>query len=198
MAIDKKKFLASLGISLAGLFSVLGTLFCTGTAFAAFPLAGIGGFVVSADSIHGEGFQQFATVGPTSEKSALPQAGIRLDRVTIDGMQLTKDLDVSSQFGGLIAKVRVQIDAQKEVTGSGIEMHVSGIASDQAQFSSLDINESDSTDPTKKIALDAGTLDLTHAQLNTHSLHADSMSIPGMSVKILALDGAGNVLLGNF
>jgi hypothetical protein len=200
LQIDKKRFFVSLGASFGGLGVLLTTLFSTGTAFAAFPIAGVGGFVVSAKSIHGEGFQQFATVGATSEKSSYPQAGIKLNTVTIKGLQLTKDLDVSSQFGGLISKVRVQIsaDPDKEVTGGEVEMHVSGITADDAQFNSLDINESYSTDPTHKINLAASALDLTNALMNTHSMHASSMSIPGMSVKVLALDAAGNVLLGNF
>ncbi|WP_051330828.1 DUF6230 family protein [Aneurinibacillus terranovensis] len=197
--INKRRFLTAGGLGFGGLGVLLITLFSTGTAFAAFPLTGIGGFVVSATDITGTNFKQYPAVGQSSEKQMLPEAAIELDSSTIKGLNLSKDLDVSSQLGPLgISKVRVVITADGDVTGGGMKMRVSGLTADMASFSNLDIEEHYDSDPLKKLDLQAPSLHLTNAQLNTHSLLANTMNIPNMKFKILPLSASGGVLFGDF
>ena len=196
--LNKKRFFTTLGLSVGGLTTVLTAIFATGNAYAAFPISGVGGFVIAADSINGTGFKQVPTIGQTSGQAKYPMSLITLDSVTIKGLKLTKDIDVSSQFGGAIPKVEIQISSAKDVTGTGVNMNVSGITADEADFGGLDINEEYSTDPTKQIQLASTNLNLTNAQMNTHSMHATNMIMPGMSVKILGLNSSGGVVFGNF
>jgi hypothetical protein len=196
--LNKKRFLTTLGLGFGGLTTMITAIFATGNAYAAFPITGVGGFVIAADSINGTGFKQAPTVGQTSQQQAYPMSLITLDNVTIKGLKLTKDIDVSSQFGGLISKVQIQITSSQDVTGTGVNMNVSGITADQANFGGLDIHESYSTDPTKQIQLSSTNLSLTNAQMNTHSMGATNMNMPGMSVKILGINSSGAIVTGNF
>lgn len=75
LSIERKRFWMFSGIGYTALAVVISLLFFTGTVFAAFPLTGIGGFVIAADKITGTGFKLYPQIGETSEKSVWPQAG---------------------------------------------------------------------------------------------------------------------------
>lgn len=199
LSINRKRFLVTMGAGYALLAAVLVTLLLTGTVFAAFPLSGIGGFVVAADKIVGEGFKLVPTIGDTSERSVWPQGAVTLDSVTISGLTLTKEIDTGDLAGlvGGIEKVVVEISANGRVNGEGVTMHISGMTADRAVFTNMTIDEKYSVIPLGKVDLEAPTLDLTNAELNTHTLMTRSISLPGMKLKIKAFR-EGKLIGGDF
>ncbi len=197
--IDRKRFLIMGGVGYAALIALLAALLFTGTVFAAFPLAGIGGFVVAADEIIGSGFKLSPAIGETSEKSLWPQAGVELDSVTIKGMNLSKELDVSGSLGNYgIHKVLVEIIATQDVQGQGVNMRITGMVADRAEFSSMEVNEKYSENPLNKLGLTADTMELTNPELNAHALSTQSIAIPGMKLKIKAYNANGQLIGGDF
>ncbi|OUM87025.1 MAG: hypothetical protein BAA01_16570 [Bacillus thermozeamaize] len=197
--IDRKRFLIMGGVGYAALIALLAALLLTGTVFAAFPVAGIGGFVIAADKIVGDGFKLYPSLGETSEKPSWPQAAVDLSSATISGLNLSKDLDVSGALGNYgIHKVLVEITATQDVVGQGLKLRISGLAADRAEFDTLDVKEKHSDNPLNKLGMEAPKLTLTKAELNTHSLVAQSIAIPGMKLKIKAYDANGKLIGGDF
>ncbi|ADG05805.1 DUF6230 family protein [Kyrpidia tusciae] len=192
---NRKRFFAASGVGLGGLVVLLASLFLTGTVYAAFPLTGIGGFVISADEIIGQQMNLYPALGQTSEQSIWPQAAIELSSATIKGLNLTKDLDVSKELGNFgMNKVKVVIGATKDVQGSGLKLRITGLQADQANFSTFDMEEKYSDNPLNKLGMTSSQIDLVKPQLNTHSLVAQSLGIPGMSLSLEVYDKDGKQL----
>ncbi len=201
LQISKRRFALTAGAGFAALTVLIVTLFLTGTLFAAFPITGVGGFVIAADKITGDKFQLWPAIGETEQKSVWPQAAIDLGTATIQKLNLWKDLDTSGPLGSYgIYKVKVVVGANGDVTGSGLKLRVSGLTAESASFSNLDIKEhyTNPYNPLYVLSLEAPSLELTKPELNTHSLIANSITIPGLFIKILAYDSSGNLIGGSF
>ncbi|WP_336000909.1 hypothetical protein [Halorientalis halophila] len=151
---DKSILAKSTGASL-GVVAIVGLLFLsTGTAFA-MPVAGIGGFTITADHIEGEGMilypgssdaenstgvsDQGQPVGPTDQ---YPVGIVELDSTTIQGMNLMKVFDLQNASGGLMpGKARIVISASGNVTSETLMMKTPQLAADHATFSGMVIDE---------------------------------------------------------
>jgi len=182
---NKKRFFVSAGLGYGVLTLLLVMMFTSGIALAAFPIAGVGGFVVAADTIAGEGFHLYPTIGETSEQTMYPMAVVDLDKATITNLNLCKKLTAMGY------NVDVVIKATDDVIGNGLKLKVTGINAGIANFDGLDVNEhsgdynNDGTvDALDKIDMKAPGLTLHNAQLNTHSLFANTITIPGMDLAI--------------
>ena len=190
--ISRRRFALAGGAGFSALAVILVTLFLTGTVFAAFPIAGVGGFVIKAPSISGTAFQLIPAVGDTEKQAAWPQAQVTMDTVSIVGLDLTKELDVSALFPGAVDMVKVVITATGTTTGSSLVLNTTGITADSANFGTLLIDERfaaahpNAITPATgaEVGLGSSTIALTNAQLNTHYMTAASMTIPGMSVAL--------------
>lgn len=188
--INRRRFALAGSAGFSALAVILVALFLTGTVFAAFPIAGVGGFVIKANSISGTNFELIPAVGDTEKQSAWPQAQVTMDSVSIVGLNLSKELDVSALFPGVVDMVKVVITATDTTTGNGLVLNTTGIEADSASFNTLLIDERfnashpNSITPATgaEIGLKASSLTLTNAQLNTHYMTTTSITIPGMSL----------------
>lgn len=188
--INRRRFALAGSAGFSALAVILVALFLTGTVFAAFPIAGVGGFVIKANSISGTNFELIPAVGDTEKQSAWPQAQVTMDSVSIVGLNLSKELDVSALFPGVVDMVKVVITATDTTIGNGLVLNTTGIEADSASFNTLLIDERfnashpNSITPATgaEIGLKASSLTLTNAQLNTHYMTTTSITIPGMSL----------------
>lgn len=180
---NRRRFWIAATAGYVALAAVLATLIATGTVFAAFPLSGIGGFVVAADRIEGTGFTLSPAIGDTSEKQFWPQGAVQLDGVKIDGLNLSKELNLGP------FRAIVEISATGRVEGRGVSMNISGMQAEKAEFNQMRIDEKYSQDVFQKIGLSADTMVLTDPEMNTHTLVTNFITLPGMKLKIKFYDG---------
>lgn len=197
--INKKSFLMTTSIGYAALMVLLAVLFFSGTVLAAFPLAGVGGFVVAAAEIEGQGFQLVPAIGETQARSLWPQGAVTLNSVKIKELNLSKELNVSNELGNFgIHKVRIEITTTGDVEGQGVRMNISGMVADLAEFNNMEVKERRSDNPLNVLGLQADSMKLTNPELNAHSLTTNSIGLPGMKLKIIAYDQNGNYVGGDF
>lgn len=163
-------------VSLALLMVIVSGIFAGGVALAV-PIAGIGGFTIEADEILIEDFTLFPKVGQTSEKKGVPQVGITMDGV-LKNMRLYKDLSMPG--GGTF---RILITADRDVTTTGLLLDFTNFKADTS-FKKLTIKEQASSDYRKKFGMIAPHLRLGNPKINGHYLFADTITLPGMGLKV--------------
>ncbi|QQK78699.1 hypothetical protein HUG20_01475 [Salicibibacter cibi] len=190
-----KKRLGMIGAAAGtGLIAVLLSLFISGSLFAAFPLAGIGGFTISADEIDGTDFSLYPTIGETEQNQEWAQAGVDLGTADIDGLVLSKNIDTEDALGAYgVNSVDVQVTSSGVVEGDNLNLMVSGIDAVDSQFGGLEVAEYYTDDPMDSFDLSAPDLLLEDAELNTHFLSADSIGIPGLQVQVISNTEDGSI-----
>lgn len=167
-----KRFSLSISGSIAALCFIIGILWNGGIAFAV-PVAGVGGFTITADEIQMNNYKMLPSAGETSEKPLVPQARVSLD-AAIKNMKLTKDLDAP-----FIGNVRIFIQSTGTVKATNMILDMTKMASD-TQFSKLTIAEKNSDNPTKKFMLSSPDAVLKNPKIIAHYLFANTISIPDM------------------
>lgn len=184
--VNKKRLGIIGGIGGTGLLALLLSLFLTGSVFAAFPISGVGGFVIAADKIEGSNFKLYPQLGPTEHKGTWGNAAVELGSATINGLVLSKNIDLRGALDAYgITDVDVVVTSTDGVQGENLKLRVTGIDAQDSQFTNLKVEEHYTDNPLNVIDLEAPTLELTNAKLNTHFMSASSIGIPGLKVKIL-------------
>ncbi|AVX20079.1 hypothetical protein SAMN02745885_00943 [Carboxydocella sporoproducens DSM 16521] len=206
--LNKKLFFWSLGLTLGSLFSVLVTLANTGNLFAAMPLAGVGGFVIEADKITGTNFELIPSVADTNLSNkeqeswtAFPQSQTTMDTVSIWGLRLYKNIDLSHLGFPVANYVQVLVEANttesKYVSGTQLLMNADYIEAEQIDFGDLQMDENMRTDHPNlvtgddqkaDIGMKASSVTLTRAKINAHYMSTKTMSIPGMKLTLHLYD----------
>ncbi|RJQ26015.1 MAG: hypothetical protein C4589_10410 [Peptococcaceae bacterium] len=183
--IDRRRFALVAGLQIAVLAVIIVVFMVNGVALAAFPIAGIGGFVIEADQVIGEGFSLYPIVGETAEQGDSPQAAVDLGKATIIGLRLSKELPVAGRTA------KVVITSSGNVVGSGVKLRVTGITADNASFEGLDAEEhygdysgDGKVDASDKIDLKAPNVVLENTAINGHALFATTIVIPGMGLDL--------------
>ncbi|UOE75817.1 DUF6230 family protein [Parageobacillus thermoglucosidasius] len=184
--VNKKRLGIVGGAGMLGLIALLVTLLMSGTVFAAFPLAGIGGFTISANKITGTGFKLYPALGETEKKPVWAQAAIDLATANIEGLVLSKNINTESALGSYNVNSVDVIVTGGDVVGQNLKLRVSGIQSSNTSFKNLQVKEYYTDNPLNVIDLQAPNLTLDNPSLNTHFLSAGDISIPNMKLKIVA------------
>lgn len=203
-SIQRKRFLMTGSIGVAVLAILLTLLVATGSVFAAFPISGIGGFVISASTITGQGFELIPSITDTNDSSVGPAvqgkwpcAQTCMDDVVIDGLKITKDISLGplSQilFNGTKTHSVVTVTAGNGVHGTGLVMQMTGLTCDNASFpNAMEMDENMATSKPSALTplagvplgMNAQKIVLTNAQVNTHNMKASTMSIPTMALTV--------------
>lgn len=163
-------------IALTSALSVFGLLLVmlwSGGVALAMPVAGVGGFVITADEIEMSNYTMLPKVGSTSDRDLMPQATVRLDAI-IKNMKLTKDLKAP-----IFGTVRILIDTPGTVTAQGMILDLTQITADTA-FKDLTIAEKYSRNPLEKLSLQAPYAKLQNPVIVAHQLFSNRISIPNM------------------
>ncbi len=200
--INKQRFSLVASIGSIGLIILLLILFMTRTAFAAFPIAGVGGFVVEATKITGTGLKIFTDVGPTSQHENWGQARVELSTADITGLHLAKNIDLGgslSSYGVEELEIVVEPKSGALVKSENLTIGTTGITATGSDFRTLRVDEnSQANNPLEVFQLAANNITLDNAKINTHLLKAESIGIPGLKVKLILKDVHGNIISGNF
>lgn len=186
--INKRRFTfistaASIGIVLFFFF-----LFMTRSVFAAFPIAGVGGFVIEASQITGNNLQITTELGKTELHQSWGQARIELGQANITGLKVTKKVNLNgalSQYGIVDLDIVITPASGSTVTGSNLRLGVTGLTASSSDFRDLHADERSSSQPIDRLRIRANQLTLSNPQLNTHLMAAGSIRIPGLKVKFI-------------
>lgn len=196
--INKKRFSLIAGISSAGLIVILLIVLLARPTFAAFPIAGVGGFIIDAQRISGTNLGIYTDVGSTSLHENWGQARIELGTVNLDGLSLVKTIDLNGALAQYdITELQVLITPRPgaRVSGTEVKLGVTGLTATHSDFTNLAVRENRSaSNPLEVFHLSASSFTLDQPKLNTHLLSAGSMSIPGLSVDLRLITSDGSII----
>jgi hypothetical protein len=209
---NKKGFRGAVGAGVAGLGATLGALVMTGQLFAAFPLTGIGGFIISAPQILGSNFNMAPSFTQTDQAQGWPAALITLDTVNMQqGFELTKHFDLSATPLAAAGIVGADLNVlASTLSGTGVQMASTGLQSQTASFGGFDVHEGyDKVGASGSLATVGATngtvngsvanvegIPNTLASGSTNpqaqlSLHADNITLASAAINADALKTAG-------
>ncbi|QQK74600.1 LPXTG cell wall anchor domain-containing protein [Salicibibacter cibarius] len=191
----KKRVFAALVAGFLLLGGMVATLGMTGTAFA-LPLGGIGDFNVSFDELEGEGFSLNPNIGETGDADAAPLVRNQIDRATIDGLHIYKDLPMP---GG--DWIRINIAASEPTTIEGLVQDARFVDAD-LNFTEMGMGQTNTSDMSPEDAFrenwssDADTVTITDGEIITSYLFQNMVSLQGAQIYIDFIDepdsGAGS------
>lgn len=207
---NKRILAAGLAASIGALALIGVLLAASGVAYAV-PLAGVGGFTVEAEEIRADNMFIYPGVSDTSEREAQPVAVTEMQSTEIDGLKLTKEIDVSS-MPGLDGQMRIVISqsGNETVTTGQQMMKYSKLSAEESEFSGQVIDENPSSDPSRKFDITAPnnetvegrTVDISgenpglvlrDAEIQAHYLAVSSISIPDLQFNVhYDEDGGGD------
>lgn len=187
---NRKRIARGAGTAVA-VWALVGLLvMSTGVAYA-LPLAGIGGFTVSADRITSDGMTLYHGVGDTSEIDAYPQAIVELTETEMIDMSLTKTMDVSG-VPGLSGTAKLRIDSAGRTQGSAVVVKSSALTANGATFEQFAIDERNTTDPRTAFTMRADEgMEMRDARIRAHYLATNSISLSDMSL-VMCYDPDGD------
>lgn len=198
--INKKRFSLIAGIGSIGLTLILLILLLTNSAIAAFPIAGIGGIVIEADEISGTHLKISTHISSTSEHDDWGQARVELGTANIAGLYLSKKIDLEgalSEYGVKDLDIVITPAPGSIVTGNQLTLGITGLTATYSDFRNLRVDENRSAnDPIDVFHLSANSLLLNNPKLNTHLLSAESITIPGLKVKLIINKNDGTTIGG--
>lgn len=178
----KKKFLAALAggfLMLGGMAAVFGI---TGTAFA-LPMGGMGDFYVELDELDGTGFELIPHIGETGKSDASPMVRNKIDKATIKGLHIYKDLKMPTGKW-----IRVNIKATQPTEIKGLTQDAQFIDAN-LKFNNLAIEEHNTNDFAKNWSQNAKTVKITDAKIVTDYLFQDMVNLQGAKISIEKIDG---------
>lgn len=195
---NKRILAAGLAASIGALALIGILLAASGVAYAV-PLAGIGGFTVEADEIRGDGMFLYPGVEETSETDATPVVVNELQGAEIDGMVLTKEIDVSAMPGlDGTASIVISQTGNETVESSETMMKFSHLGSQSSAFSGQVVREFNEDNPSDSFGMsapgdpDAGkTVNITgenpgivlqNVEIQAHYMAVESISIPDLDM----------------
>ncbi|WP_083270904.1 DUF6230 family protein [Bacillus marinisedimentorum] len=175
--INKKKFFAAFGSGFLFLGLLAAVFGMSGVAYAV-PIAGVGDFYVEFDKLEGDGYTFYPKLGETSSSDSTPQGTNLIESLTIDGLVLSKEFEVTEGNW-----VRVEIKASEPVQITGLQ-HDAGSILANAQFNNLVLKEQNSTDWQKQFKQESDTIVLKDAKLKTHYLFQKTITMNGMKLTV--------------
>ncbi|AQL42404.1 hypothetical protein BV210_06610 [Halorientalis sp. IM1011] len=155
----------------------------TGVAYA-LPLAGVGGFNITASEITADDMVLYPGVGNTDSEENFPQTVVQLSNTDIQQFGLTKDLDLGS-FSAfpMSGTVRVKFMSPAGTDGGDVLVRSSALGADQAEFNEFLTNDTNASDARGRWRIRSDgpvTLqgsDRDGVRIRAHYLYADSISI---------------------
>jgi putative alpha-1,2-mannosidase len=176
----------SASLVVVGLIVVL--MLHTGTAYAV-PMAGVGGFTITADEIRGETAEIYVGAGNTSTESGVPMAVTELSSSEIDGLQISKELDVG-EMPGVTGNARIVISGNGTVTTGRQLLKATEVQADEAVLRGQTLDESPAANPRNRFTITAtGTEEkpgmvLKDAEITAHYLTTNRITIPDQKITV--------------
>ncbi|HLR53970.1 MAG TPA: DUF6230 family protein [Pseudogracilibacillus sp.] len=192
----KKKLAITLlsGFLLFGL--LLGIIGFSGTTFAV-PMGGMGDFYVTFDELKGEGFELNPQIGETGNQDEAPLVRNKMEKATIDGLHIYKDLKMP--IGGWI---RINITASEPSEMQGLIQDARFIDAD-LQFDDMDIYETNTSEMSEEEAFrenwsqSGDTVTISDAKIVTDYLFQDMVALNGAKISVEGIDEPEEIEAGN-
>lgn len=169
-----------------GLITAL--LFHTGTAYAV-PLAGVGGFTITADEIRADSAEIYVGAGNTSTESGVPMSVVELSSTEIEGLKIQKTLDVDDE-PGLSGNVKIVISGTGTVTTGQQILKATEVEAGEAVLYGQTLDESPASDPSDRFTISATGADgkpglvLKDPTITAHYLTTNRITIPGQRISL--------------
>lgn len=192
----KKKFAITLlsGLLLFGV--LLGIIGFSGTTLAV-PMGGMGDFYVAFDELKGEGFELNPQIGETGNQDEAPLVRNKMEKATIDGLHIYKDLKMP--IGGW---VRINITASEPSEMQGLIQDARFIDAD-LQFDDMDIYETNTSEMSEEEAFrenwsqSGDTVTISDAKIVTDYLFQDVVALNGAKISVEGIDEPEEAESGN-
>lgn len=180
--INIKRFWKTTGVGISLLVVLLVILFITGYLLAAFPITGIGEYVVAAEKIEGTDFTLLPKWEPKHEWT---KAHIFLNEAKIDNLFLSKTVNLSGalQLYGL-TDLDIVVAIYKGIDGGNLNLEVTGIDVNESNFSNLQVIKLETEDFSSNVSLETMKLELVDAQLHTNFLTAEQIHLNPLGIRI--------------
>lgn len=179
--INVKRCLKVSSFGTLGLILLLLILLFTGALLAAFPLTGIGEYVVAAEKIEGKEFKLI----PELKGESTTVGFIQLKEAKIDDLFLSKNVNLSGvliTYG--VSDIDIIVAIKKKINGTDLMMYVTGIDARETGFLDLGVVESKNDYFKTGVELDTVELLLNDAKLYTHHLVAKEIYINPLGLRI--------------
>lgn len=179
--INVKRCLKVSSFGTLGLILLLLILLFTGALLAAFPLTGIGEYVVAAEKIEGKEFKLI----PELKGESTTVGFIQLKEAKIDDLFLSKNVNLSAvlkTYG--VSDIDIIVAIKKKINGTDLMMYVTGIDARETGFLDLGVVESKNDYFKTGVELDTVELLLNDAKLYTHHLVAKEIYINPLGLRI--------------
>ncbi|WP_136716643.1 PKD domain-containing protein [Halorientalis salina] len=160
----------------------------TGVAYA-LPLAGIGGFTITAEEVTADSLLLYPGVGDTSERDAYPQTISELQNTDLVDLAVTKTIDLNST-PGLSGNLRMDLVSQGQTTGTSVVLKSSVLRSEGAAFEQFEIRELNSSDTFGQFEIESGgpvTLGGSGSEpvkIRAHYLATNSISVSNLKLGV--------------
>jgi hypothetical protein len=153
----------------------------TGVAYAV-PLAGVGGFRITADEISADTLVLYPGVGDTSERDVYPQAIVELQETELENLRAFKDLDLDRTpvFSG---QLRFLLTNRGTVEGDAVLLKTSALESRSATFDGFAI-EDEGTDAEMAFEIrstEGATFE--DADIRAHYLTTDTLTSSNLMIR---------------
>lgn len=193
---NKTTFAKTFGAGLGVMLLVAAVGVYGGLAYAV-PVSGVGGFTITADSIEGENAVVYPQVGETSEQSERSMSVVELQSATIENLRITKTVS----FPG-VGERQVVITAEDTVETDALMLKTSSVFAEDSTLTGLQLDENPTSEASREFVISAGGADdaqsartvdiqgdnpglsIQSAELQSHYLVTNQISIPGLSVTV--------------
>lgn len=179
---DRTRIARGVGTAVA-VWALVGLLvMSTGVAFA-LPLAGIGGFNVSATEITADRLTLYPGSADTSNTSRYPQAVVELKNVDAQNLQLVKHFNLD--YYGLSGNARLVIWSRGATDGGAMLLKSSVVSANGASFTDFGIDESNTSDVSTRLEVTSqNEVDLDDPELRTHYLATNQIQVPDLRLAV--------------
>lgn len=185
---DKPRFAKGMGLSLAVVGLIGALLLHTGTAYAV-PLAGVGGFTITADEMRAESAEMYVGTGNTSTKSGVAMSVTEISSAEIDNVRITKVIDVSDK-PGLSGNARIVVSGNGTATTGAQTLKATRIRAEEAVVRGQTIDETPAQNPSERFTITAdGTegqpgMVLKNVTIRAHYLTVRRITIPEQTITV--------------
>jgi len=178
---DRQRIARGAGAAIA-VWALAGLLITsTGVAYAV-PLAGVGGFRITADEISADSLVLYPGVGDTSERDVYPQTTVELQGTELENLRAFKDIDLDRTpvFSG---QLRFLLTNRGTVEGNAVLLKTSALESRSATFDGFAIEDDGAGDARTAFEIrstDGATFE--DADIRAHYLTTDTLTSSNLMI----------------
>lgn len=182
---DKQRIASGLATALV-LWTVIGVVIMnSGIALGGYPVAGVGGFVLSGSTISAE--QMLVYPGTAESRTGTtPAAILEFRNVTVEDFTLAIEMNIDD-VPGVQGRVNIRLTSVQDanLVAEGVVLKASSARSDFAQFQNLVVQDHYGTRPSQKLTLTGTQADLVGGvRIQTHYLAVRSFDFPAFEAEV--------------